>query len=80
MNEGQNTPNRVVEVDLPLLEQVRSIVSEAAAIGGTLRIGPHAKRLSESYGSSGISQKNISDELLMVAAQAGVPVEIDCSP
>jgi hypothetical protein len=67
------------QVDLLLLDQIDSIVQRAAAVGGTLQIAPHAKRLSASFGSAGLSQKSIADELMMIAAQAGVPVEIDHS-
>ena len=65
---------------LLLHEQLRSIVKEAAAAGGTLQIGPHAKRLSETQDGIGLTQRNIADELIMIAAQAGVPIEINHSP
>jgi hypothetical protein len=62
---------------LLLLEEVRGVVGKFAADGGTLRIGAHAKRLRTQFEGSGIPQGVIADELLLTAAQAGVPVEID---
>ena len=73
-----NGTGAVDRVDrLLLLEEVKSVVMKAAAAGHTLRIGPHAKRLFESGQAAGFSQGRIADELIIAAAQAGVPVEID---
>jgi hypothetical protein len=72
---GDDVPGRVDR--LLLSEEIRSVVTEASASGVTLRIGPHAKRLSELREAMGLSQRSIADELIRVAAHAGVPVEMD---
>jgi hypothetical protein len=59
-----------------LLEEVRGEVAHAASAGRTLQIRPHAKRLLAAFEDIG-SQRRIADELIIEAAQAGVPVEID---
>jgi predicted dienelactone hydrolase len=64
---------------LVLLEEIKAIVMKAAAARRTLRIGPDAKRLSELYQSAEFSRERIADELIIAAAHAGVPVEIDRS-
>lgn len=57
-----------------LIEEVEQIVSRAVAVGGTLHVGRHAKRLQSSL--AGFSEKSISDELIRAAARAGIPIEI----
>jgi hypothetical protein len=58
-------------------EEIGNIVAGAAATGGTLRIGAHARRLTESYGGAGLSQRQIADELILAASKANLAVEID---
>jgi hypothetical protein len=58
-------------------EEIGNIVAGTVAAGGTLRIGAHARRLTESYGGSGLSQRQIADELIMAASKANLAVEID---
>ena len=61
---------------LLLREELNSIVMEAAAAGDTLSVGPHAKRLSKSELAGGRSQRSIEDELILIASQAGVAIEM----
>jgi hypothetical protein len=60
-----------------LLEEVKKVVQRAAAVGHTLQIAPHAKRLLQAFYHPAISHRRIADELIIEAIQAGVPVEID---
>jgi hypothetical protein len=57
-------------------DEVRNVVADAIASGGTLRIGPHAKRLTESYLGSGLSQRQIADEFILAGSRAHVALEI----
>jgi hypothetical protein len=57
-------------------EEIGNIVAGSASAGGTLRIGAHARRLTESYRGSGLSQRQIADELIMAASKANLAVEI----
>ena len=58
-----------------LIDQLHSVVAAAAAFGGVLEIGQHAKRLASDLHD--FPQKTIADQLIMAAARAGVPIEID---
>jgi hypothetical protein len=60
-----------------LMTEVEQVIRDAAADGGTLRIGPHAKRLCLSLAAIGISEKTVTHELIRAAARAGIPIEID---
>jgi hypothetical protein len=69
---------RIKPVDLlALLEEVKAVVVKSAAGRSTLRVGPSAKRLAELFHEAGFSHARIADELIIAAAQAGVPVEMD---
>jgi hypothetical protein len=61
---------------LLLRDEVGSIVRSAAASGETLRLGPHVKRLREQFALAGLPHGTIADELILSAAQVGVPVEL----
>ncbi len=58
-----------------LNDQLHSVVAAAAASGEVLEVGPHAKRLASAFNE--VPRRAIADQLIMAAAQAGVPVEID---
>jgi hypothetical protein len=60
-----------------ICDEIRAIVADAISSHQILRVGAHAKRLSATYPGSGLSQGRITDELILVASQAKVPVEID---
>ena len=59
-----------------ILDEIRLVVAEAIGSGDILWIGPHARRLLETHPGSGWSEGHIADELILAAANAGVPVEI----
>ena len=61
---------------LILIQEVEQIIERAVAAGGTLRIGPHVRRLGPSLAATGFSERNIADELIRAAAHAGIPIEI----
>jgi hypothetical protein len=61
---------------LLLIEEVERIISQAAAGGGILHIGRHAKQLGDAHKATGLSHKGIADELIGAAARAGIPIEI----
>ena len=60
-----------------LSEEVAEIVKRAAVSGGTLQVAPHARRLRLSEAGLGLSPRSIADELILAAARAGIPVEMD---
>jgi len=63
---------------LLLAEEAMGLVTQAAAASGTiLRMSSQAKRLSQSPLALGFSTQVIADQLLLAAAHAGVPIEID---
>ncbi len=55
-----------------------TIVAAAVAEGDILRIAPHTKRLQNLSEATGLSEKSITDALILAAARAGIPIEIDC--
>jgi hypothetical protein len=59
-----------------LLEEIASIVADAAATGAVLRAGDHAEHLRRAYPAAEYSLGHIMDELIMAAAKSGVPVEM----
>ena len=75
MNTLSNPPSRAIT--RLVREEIGNIVAGSAVTGGTLRIGAHARRLTESYRGSGLSQRQIADELIMAASKASLAVEID---
>jgi len=60
-----------------LSDQVEAIVRKAAVSGGTLQIRAHTRRLRCSHAGLGLSPRSIADELIIAAARAGIPVEMD---
>jgi hypothetical protein len=60
-----------------LMEEIARIVAEAKATNSTLRVGPEAKRLDDTYPVSGFSRGRIIDELILAASNLGVSVEVD---
>jgi hypothetical protein len=62
-----------------LVQEVKKIIADASSGGGTLQVGPHAKRLRSALEATGLSQRLIADELIRAAARAGIPVEMDSS-
>jgi hypothetical protein len=68
-SDTRDPPDFAAEVD--------RIVAEAAAERSILRVGEHARRLSELEGAGGVSKKSIADALIRAASKAGVAVEMD---
>jgi hypothetical protein len=60
--------------------EIRRVVAEVRARGGILHSGPLAGRLATTYPGTGYSTGRIIDEIIAVAADAGVPVEIGREP
>jgi hypothetical protein len=66
------------EAEQRLRSQIETIVAAAVAEGDILRIAPHTKRLQNLSEATGLSEKSITDALILAAARAGIPIEIDC--
>jgi hypothetical protein len=58
-------------------DEIRLIVADAIASGETLRMGSHVKRLAETYANGTISRQQIGNDLILAAARANVPLEMD---
>jgi len=61
----------------PIDKEIRLIVADAVSSGETLRMGMHVKRLEAAYGATGLSKARIENELILAAAHAGVPLEMN---
>lgn len=59
-----------------LRAEIDRIVSDAKMSGDTLRTGLHAGRLALMYSESNYSIGRIIEEIVVAAAEAGVPVEV----
>jgi len=68
-------PKATLQEDL-ISNEIRMIVEEAIAAGGTLQTGPHVKRLLTVYGDAGVPAERIANELIKAAASSGVAVEM----
>jgi hypothetical protein len=64
-------------VKILIAEEIRRIVAEAIRDGGCLSITPHAAQVLRAYPDSGLTEREVGDEILIAAARAGVAVEID---
>jgi len=62
---------------LLLAEEAMGLVTQAAASEAVLRISSQAKLLRQSPLALGFSTQAIADQLILAAAHAGVPIEID---
>jgi hypothetical protein len=57
-------------------KEIRRLVAEAIADGGMLSVANCVARITVVYPNCGISKRQIADEVVMVAAAAGIAVEI----
>ena len=62
---------------LLLAEEAMGLVTQAAASETVLRMSSQTKLLSRSPFALGFSARAIADQLILAAAHAGVPIEID---
>lgn len=68
-------PKDDVEKQL-VLDEVHALVSDAQGSTTSFHPGRHAKRLSETYPNSGLSEGRIVDEIMLAASIAGVAMEL----
>ena len=59
-----------------IAEEIRRVVSTAVAEGGVLSIADGVARIVAVCPQSGLSKRQLGDELMMAAVAAGVAVEI----
>jgi hypothetical protein len=62
---------------LLLAEEAKGLIAQAGASGAVVRMSSQAKVLSQSPLALGFSAEAIADQLILAAAHAGVPIEID---
>ena len=75
-NAGDSRLSGVIQNEL-VIDEIRFIVAEAILSGEVLPIRAHVERLAQTYGTSGFSRGGIANELILAAARAQVPVEMD---
>jgi hypothetical protein len=76
VNDGAALNSKDVSSQL-IHDEIHAIVADAVSSKQLLRVGPHVKRLRATYPGSKWSQRRIANELILVAVQARLPLEID---
>ena len=66
----------VRSVEATVSEEVRRLVAEAVAAGGIMSIAEGVARIVAAIPRSGLSKRQIGDEVMMAAVAAGIAVEI----
>jgi hypothetical protein len=61
-----------VTARLLIREEIDVIVADALAQRDMLRVGHHARRLAATYPASGLSERQIANEIVLVAMDVGV--------
>ena len=77
MDEGTRSGADDQDDVLLLAEEAMGLVTRAGAAGRIVRMSSQAKLLSQSPLALGFSTRTIADQLILAAAHAGVPIEID---
>ena len=63
-------------VEATVVDEVRRLVAETVAEGGIMSIADGVARIGAAVPRSGLSKRQIGDELMMAAVAAGIAVEI----
>ena len=67
---------KVRSVETTIAEEVRRLVAEAVAEGSIMSIADGVATIVAAVPRSGLSKRQIGDELMMAAVAAGIAVEI----
>ena len=58
------------EIDGRIHNEIRTIIADAIKGGGVLQVGPHARRLAETYPGGSMSEGRIADEIILAASRS----------
>ena len=64
-------------VNTTLEAEIEALVARAVRGSGFLHAGEHAFRLARAHPSCGLTGEEIVEEIILAAAKAGVPVEMN---